>query len=264
MTPKLLCRRRGLTALELLLVISVVLLIAGLLPVALGPLREKAGRAASKNKLGQLGLALHAFAEKHNSRLPPGAGDFGNKTGTLHFFLLPHLQQEPLFNRGTNAVWDNDVWSTPLSAFVDERDPSAPRGNVFEGWQSPLATTNFAANGMLFAAKPKYKIGNIPDGTSNTLFLAERSQMCNGTPTAWGYPRWETWAPVFARESEDLPQFAFAPNECNPNRAQAINGVVLVALCDGSVRVITAAIDAKVWADACIPDKGLGKNEGWD
>ena len=36
------------------------------------------------------------------------------------------------------------------------------------------------------------------DGTSNTIVFAERYQMCNGTPCAWGYSSLYTWAPMFA------------------------------------------------------------------
>jgi hypothetical protein len=246
-------RRLGLTPVDLLIVIGFLLLLGALLAPAVSRVRDAASRTQSINNLKQLGLAVHNFAGVYNGSLPPGVGEFGNKTGSIHFLLLPYLEQQQLYNKGTDAVWDNDVWSVPVGLFVDPRDSSVPRDFVYRGW---LATTNYAANGMVFSEQPRYKIGNIPDGTSNTLMFAERLQMCTGTPTAWGYPSLYTWAPLTAYYNQNLPQFSLQKEECDPTRPQAVGGLMVMALCDGSVRSMGSHISARTWFFVCCPDDG--------
>ena len=198
-------QRRGFTAVQLVVVIALLLLAVAFLGPVVARIREAAARTQSGNNLKQFGLAVHNFAGTYNGRLPPGAGEELAKAGSIHFHLLPYLEQQPLYIKGTTAVWDNDVWSTRVALFLDPRDVSGPPGNVYKDW---LATTNYAANALLFSDKPRYKISNIPDGTSFTLMFATRYQMCNGTPTAWGYPSMYTWAPVTAYYNQSPPQFA--------------------------------------------------------
>jgi type II secretory pathway pseudopilin PulG len=253
MTPRTHSRRPGFSPVDLLVVIGLLLLFAALLGPAVARVRDAAARTQSLNNLKQLGLAIHNFAGAYNNRLPPGVGEEMKKNGTIHFHLLPFLEQGPLYNQGTDAVWDNNVWSTRITLFLDPRDASGPPGNVYSGW---LATTNYAANAMVFSEKPRYRIGNIPDGTSNTLMFATRNQMCSGTPTAWGYPSLYTWAPLTAHYNQSLPQFSLAREECDPTRPQAIGNLLLIALCDGSVRSISPRISATTWFCVCCPDDG--------
>jgi hypothetical protein len=247
-------RRRAVTPVDLLVLIGFLLLLGALLVPAVQRVRDAAARTQSMNNLKQLGLAVHNFAGVYNGRLPPGVGEFGNKTGSIHYHLLPYIEQGPLYNKATDAVWDNDVWSTPVSIFVDPRDPGGPPGNVYRGW---LATTNYAANAMVFGEdKARYKIGNIPDGTSNTLMFAQRLQMCNDTPTAWGYPSLYTWAPLTAYYNQSLPQFSLQKEECDPTRPQAVGGLMVMGLCDGSVRSMGPHISGRTWFYVCSPDDG--------
>jgi type II secretory pathway pseudopilin PulG len=259
-------RRSGFTVVQLIVVLAVLLILIALLVPAVQRVREAAARTQSMNNLKQLALAIHNFASVDNGKLPPGVGQEGMARGSLHFFILPYIEQNPLYNKaadnaGELAVWNNDVWSTPIPIFLDPRDPSGPPGNVFQGW---LATTNYAANGQVFSEKPKYKIGNIPDGTSNTLMFATRSQLCNGTPTAWGYPSLYTWAPLTTYYNLSLPQFSTRSEDCDPTRPQAMGTVALVGLCDGSVRSVAPGLSAETWANVCTPDDGNALGADWN
>ena len=60
----------------------------------------------------------------------------------------------------------------------------------------------------MIAKEGKMTFGNITDGTSNTLMFAQRYQICNGQPTAWGYPTLYRWAPIFAYYSDGKFQSA--------------------------------------------------------
>jgi type II secretory pathway pseudopilin PulG len=248
-----LSRRPGFTPVSLIVVLAVLLILAGLLIPAVQRVREAAARTQSMNNLKQMGLAIHNFAAAYNA-LPPGVGEFGNKTGSLHLFILPFIEQQNLFNNATTASWDNEVWSKIIPIYVDPRDSTAPPAGVFQDW---LATTSYAANGMVFSEKPAFQIGNIPDGTSNTLMFGTRYQVCNGTPCAWGYPSLYTWAPLTAYYNQALFQVSPRPQDCDPKRAQAIGGVMMIGMCDGSVRTVNPRVSAQTWANVCDPADGM-------
>ncbi len=65
-------RPKGLTMIETLVAIAVVVVLLGLLVVGLARTREQARRAACKNNLKQIGLALHVYASDHAGYFPRG------------------------------------------------------------------------------------------------------------------------------------------------------------------------------------------------
>jgi prepilin-type N-terminal cleavage/methylation domain-containing protein/prepilin-type processing-associated H-X9-DG protein len=66
--------RRGFTLIELLVVIAIIAILIALLLPAVQQAREAARRTECKNKMKQLGLALHNFHDT-NRRFPPGAAN---------------------------------------------------------------------------------------------------------------------------------------------------------------------------------------------
>ena len=99
--------------------------------------------------------------------------------------------------------------------------------------------------------------GSFPDGTSNTLFFAERYARCGAGGGLWGYTSTDPWLPVFAAWSF-LP-FQARPSEadCDPLRASTpFSGAIQVALADASVRGVRAGITQEAWWAACTPDGG--------
>jgi len=97
-------RRRGMTLIELLLVIAIIGILIGLLLPAVQSARESARRMACGNHLKQIGLAMHHHHDTYGV-FPPGwaSAPFTVPQGKIvqggHGtipFLLPFLEQQPL------------------------------------------------------------------------------------------------------------------------------------------------------------------------
>ena len=179
----------------------------------------------------------------------------------MFFYLLPFIEQDNLFRQADGSVWKNGTLGKPLPIFLDGRDKSAPPGNRYKGW---LATSNYAANWLIFKDTGASLL-NIPDGTSNTIGLTERYQMCHGQPCAWGYSGIYAWTPMFAYYNQGKFQIAPAQEECNPALPQAIDkSGIQVALMDGSSRLVGQRISPETWWAACTPNGGEVFGADWE
>lgn len=136
---------RGLTLIELLVIVSVIGLLIALLLPAVQSAREAARRAQCSNNLKQIGLALAAYEGAFGS-LPPGrmmtydrrfAGSNPPCTSilvekSLFLHILPQIDQAPLYNAINHDLTifgheNRTVRRTTLSAFACPSDPDAGR-----------------------------------------------------------------------------------------------------------------------------------------
>jgi prepilin-type N-terminal cleavage/methylation domain-containing protein len=105
--------RRGFTLIELLVVIAIIAILIALLLPAVQQAREAARRTECRNKLKQIGLALHNYHDSMNC-FPPGGFSNGRRFG-YHVAILPYIDQAPLYNKvdfGLNANYNNAAYLT--------------------------------------------------------------------------------------------------------------------------------------------------------
>jgi prepilin-type N-terminal cleavage/methylation domain-containing protein len=199
--------RHGFTLIELLVTISVIGLLIALLLPAVQSAREAARRIQCANNLKQIGLAMCGYHEAIGT-LPPGMKGWG--WGTWQMFVLPYVEQQPLYN-AYNQLGDsrNDsalsgllgymgsanltVTQTRLSSFTCPSDsPNAPLSEVTShNYACNFGNTDTAQDPMIggvsFGGAPFTNIGADPtmkgqrtvgfaqflDGIGNTLLAAE-------------------------------------------------------------------------------------------
>jgi hypothetical protein len=249
---------------QLLVVLALLAFLLGLLLPAVQRLRAAAARAQSMNNLRQLCLALHNCNDTYK-QMPPIVGKFppdAASQATLHFYLLPFVEQDNLFRNAQGYVWKNNTQSTAVPVFLSPSNQGAPMNPLYQGW---LATTNYAGNWMVFKKGGASIPVSFPDGTSNTIVFAERYQMCHGNPCGWGYSSLYYWAPVFGYYSYGKFQQQPTQEDCNPALAQSLDPAgIAVGLGDGSVRLVSNSVSPQTWWWAIDPADGNPLPGDWN
>jgi prepilin-type N-terminal cleavage/methylation domain-containing protein len=227
-------RRHGFTLIELLVVIAIIAILIGLLLPAVQKVREAAARSKSSNNIKQIALATHNFNDAYQGKLPQ-LTDVGNGApqgaGLNSYFynILPYMEQDNvarLFNKTTASTYNNGATGATLNiinTLISPADSTASNGTTTtlgaaltivptppSPWPTSLpatatyATTSYAANGQVFGSNSGGLPRTFVDGTSNTIMIAERSQVCTQGGTAgvvynlWGLGYWDNRMPAFA------------------------------------------------------------------
>jgi prepilin-type N-terminal cleavage/methylation domain-containing protein len=296
-------RRSAFTLIELLVVIAIIAILIGLLLPAVQKVREAAARTTCANNLKQLSLACHNYAGTNGDFLPPintvvnpsitppSGTAIGQISGSVMYSLLPYVEQENLQKQHQQTGY----LTTPNTAqvvkmFICPSDITAGTGVGPSGW----AGTSYAANAILFGKgaywmsewkKPIYRIGNIPDGTSNTVGFGERYMVAEGTTNNRdrGYDNTNNGSydnPLFGIYQTYYPTgfpagwwfYSSQSWQFNPRPNVAVRWglqsghtqCIQVGMMDGSIRLVTPKTDAATFWLAAVPNDGKVLPDSWN
>jgi len=199
-------------------------------------LKEARGRRRAINDLKQIALAAHNYASANNDQIFPYAitDNKGKALLSWRVFLLPYVEEDNLYKQfKLDEPWDSahNKKLLPLMpkvyapAMGREKDSHKTYYRVFTG---PEAV--FDVKG-----KNRYTIANIPDGTSNTVMVAEA-----GEAVPWTKP----------------DELSYNPKADLPKLGGQFRDVFLVAMFDGSVRAVRRSVREQTLRDAITPDDG--------
>ncbi len=177
-------KRRGLTLVELLVILAIIGLVLALLLPAVQAAREAARRAQCSNNLKQVGIAFHNYHSTHSS-LPR---EFNNQGSSPLVHILPYMEQIALF--------DSINFNGPLSLLGNSNNETAKQ-HVVSVFLCPsdtresdsvnvFAPTNYACNigygfngfgdfdnGVFPHRSPNRGFADITDGLSSTAMASE-------------------------------------------------------------------------------------------
>jgi prepilin-type N-terminal cleavage/methylation domain-containing protein/prepilin-type processing-associated H-X9-DG protein len=291
MTPP--ARRCGFTLIELVVVIAIIAVLVGLLLPAVQKVRAAAARMQCKNNLKQIGLAFHNYHSAHGN-FPPG---FASRAATVDgpglgpgwgwaAHLLPYLEQDNLhrqidLTRDIADPVNAQARQTSIRILLCPAD-NAPRPTftVLDGAGAPICDVAFGnyvgmsgvyevtgypdtSNGSpgVLLRNSKLRVTDILDGSSNTLFVGERSSRRSPQTTWVGAVTNASVSPVNPGYDFEGPGVLVLTNsgtvadgrvpnnpldhveDSNSNHTQGVNFL----FGDGSVRSIQNTVSPVVW-----------------
>jgi prepilin-type processing-associated H-X9-DG protein len=220
-------KRRGLTLVELLVVITTLSLLIALLLPAVQAAREAARRSTCSVNLKQIALATLNYSDVWGA-LPAGVHfTFNYSTASQHVAILPFLEQATLFN-AVNFDWviwsaaNTTVMGTQLAVYRCPSDSMASMTDTYRGdlffepghdfffygafdvayssyagnagtwFQHSRNPSRLAQSNGLFYRESATRLANITDGMSNTIFYAEHavSLLIDDTERIVEGPQW--------------------------------------------------------------------------
>jgi prepilin-type N-terminal cleavage/methylation domain-containing protein/prepilin-type processing-associated H-X9-DG protein len=282
--------RRGFTLVELLVVIAIIAVLIGLLLPAVQKVREAAARMKCANNLKQIGLGLHNYHATYE-RFPagftsaaPGVNADGQGPGWgWAALLLPFVEQDNLhktidFTKDIAHPANAAARVRPVPVYLCPSDtPPSPTFTVKNGSGSAICDVAFAnyvgvggtfevsnspdTNTGVLVRNKGFRVTDITDGSSNTIFVGERTALKSPQTTWTGAVTGARIPPLNPAYEVELP-----PVLCTTNTGTAADGRVPnnpldhvedtnsrhsggvnFLYGDGSVRFLNQNIDPKTW-----------------
>ena len=233
--------RRGFTLIELLVVIAIIGVLVGLLLPAVQQAREAARRSSCRNKLKQMGLACHNYADKHarsGDNFLPSANSAAVATAGWSWVvkILPYSEENNLYN----AITGGGGYTAPTGANASvEIDwaicPSftgTTAGKIV--YRGQIGTTTTAGDGGMGISSDT-GFASYRDGTSKTIMIGETNfdaDYWNGSLTYTKFINTDA-------TTDPLPGTSGIVSYSSPHAG----GIFGVAMADGSSQFLNINID---------------------
>ncbi|MCC9606533.1 DUF1559 domain-containing protein [Blastopirellula sp. JC732] len=301
--------RSAFTLVELLVVIAIIGVLIALLLPAVQQAREAARRMSCGNNLKQLGIAMHNYHDTYK-KFPPGyfqtlgyeVRPFNTSGHQMRYCyarsILPFMEQQALWELlDAGQKLNTPSWQIPgitevVPGYMCPSDPAGPKvskegfgGNYlgFHGdsrYYDQGGSADERMNGM-FCALSKIRMGDVTDGTSNTMLMGEINLVPEGgldvsvTDRRGMYNMCYTGnATISANVTPNslTPDVQESGRFVNTDYAPAVSagsggvyatyarshhpGGVQVVLVDASVRFVPETIDSVIWKGAATRSGG--------
>jgi prepilin-type N-terminal cleavage/methylation domain-containing protein len=286
--------RRGVTLVEVLLVLAILAVLMGLLLVAIQKVRESAALLQNKNNLRQTILATHQVAGQNEGKIQDlmrssmkGVNGMPSDA-SLFYRLLPYVHGPLVYNPNMTAQQIQDTFDPKeVKVYHNLADPSWDYDPAEAGrrCKCSYALNMFAMDGSVSL------VASLPDGTSQTIAFADKYfARCSRDSTlsqtyiifdqlfdpyngeVYGRRRptfadrgWEDVLPVTdpttATTRPSVPGKTFQvqprPEQVDPSILQTpYRAGLTVAMFDGSVRTIAPSVSESVFWGLVTPDGG--------
>jgi hypothetical protein len=203
------------------------------------------------NHLKQIGLAMHAYHDSYN-RLPaaatPAAGGANfpfppvpnpNRPAvSWRVLMLPYLEQDNLYK----MYRMDEPWDSATNRRILDQMPEVYAAGRKKPGQTTTPYQVFVGPGTPFEPGAQVSITGIPDGTSNTIFVAE-----SATEVPWTKP-------------EDTP---FTLNGPLPKLGNPARDRFYVVMGDGSVRIVPKSVTDATLRKAIDRRDGMPLGPDW-
>jgi prepilin-type processing-associated H-X9-DG protein len=239
---------------ELLVVLAIIGILIGLLLPAVQAVRESAHRVSCQNNLKNLSLGCLSFESSHHEFPHGSTYRYEHAWGSQ---ILPWIEQAaPHAMLDFESAWN----SAPKNSATSKLDigifscPSSDKSyqgktdycGVSGSWRTDTPVPRQRHNGIFFAAvKPDARpvaIGEITDGTSHTICIAEGSEVHEINGGFWGFG-----ANCFTHEENGVNAIDRPADEIVSDHPAG----AMAAFCDGSVRFISSEATKEVVAALC-------------
>ena len=267
--------RRGLSLIEMMVVLAMIALMVGLLLPALQKSRELAMRMQSQNQLRQIGIGLHNYVSSR-----------GHFPGFAHA-IQPDSKDDPPLSAILDFV--EAQATSQVQLYLDPADPTSSLQFGRAVRSRPRGNSGYAVNKVAFDGLPEPGSG-FPDGTANTFAAAEHYSRCGpyarfnfiyslryslaqpNDSLTLNEIRRSTFADIYYGDVVPVSDGIHAvkpsrggatfqvrptPDQCDPSVPQtAYSGGMPVLLFDGSVKVVSQGIAPSVFWAAVTRDGG--------